>query len=187
MRIEDAKNKYSAHLNILQQKKNTLTELLKKNESNLGGMHNFDTVEISRELNEINAQYEETQKVMDRIMAQEYIAYNGAAIKEQAEAAAEGAEEFGKILTIYRRIASGGVVPPRDERKLMEFSHELYMAAKAAAMLNQQEGEEYDSLWEDEKQPSEPEQTATEIASDTQIAVPSLEQIDVDMSVITDT
>ena len=185
MRIEDAKNTYSAHLNILRQKKNTLTELLKKSENNSGGMHSFDTVEISRELNKINAQYEATQTVMDRIMAQEYIVYSGADIKEQAETAAEGAEEFGKILMIYRRIASGGVVPPRDERKLMEFSHELYMAARAAAMLNQQEGEEYDSLWKDEKHTSEPEQTAAEIAADTQIAVPSPEQIDV--SVSTDT
>ena len=177
MRIEDAKNAYSAHLNILQQKKNSLTELLKKNGNNSGGILNFDTVEISRELNEVNAQYEETKKVMDRIMAQEYIAYSGADIKEQAEAASEGAEEFGKILTIYRRIASGGVVPSRDERKLMEFSHELYMAAKTAALLNRQEGEEYDSLWEDEKPTSEPEQTAAEIAADTQIAVPSPEQV----------
>lgn len=182
MRIEDAKNAYSAHLNILQQKKNSLTELLEKNENNSGGIPNFDTVEISRELNEVNAQYEETKKVMDRIRAQEYIAYSGADIKEQAEAASKGAEEFGKILTIYRRIASGGVVPPGDERKLMEFSHELYMAAKAAAMLNQQEGEEYDSLWKDEKQTSEPEQTAAEIAANTQIAVPSPEQIDVSVS-----
>ena len=162
MRIEDAKNMYSAHLNTLCQKKNILTDLLKKNENNSGGGHNFD---------------EATQTVMDRIMAQEYIAYSGANIKEQAEAAAEGAEELGKILTIYRRIASGGVVPSRDERKLMEFSHELYMAAKTAALLNRQEGEEYDSLWEDEKPTSEPEQTAAEIAADTQIAVPSPEQV----------
>ena len=46
----------------------------------------------------------------------------------------------------------GGIVPPTDEKKLMEFSMEMYQAAKnIGAMVKQREKEEYDSLWEEEE------------------------------------
>ena len=56
------------------------------------------------------------------------------------------------MLEIYHRIASGGQVPPEDEQRLMEYNHELYMAAKTAAMLQEGDGEKYDSLFEDEEE-----------------------------------
>ena len=76
------------------------------------------------------------------------------------------------MLEIYRRIASGGQVPPEDEQRLMEYSHELYMAAKTAAML-QEGGEKYDSLLEDEEEKSGGEKTASEIAGEAEISVPA--------------
>ena len=175
MRIEDAKKAYSAHLDTLQHRRQFLTKLLEDTEQNQNSSQSFDRVEISRELSVVDAEYHATQKVMERIASAEYIAYQGAAIRQQSEAAAEGAKELGKMLTIYRRIASGAKVPSRDEQKLMEFSHELYMAAKAAAMLRQNEGEEYDSLWKDEKPDKAEDKTPEEIAGDTAIAVPSPE------------
>ena len=80
-------------------------------------------------------------------------------------------------MTIYRRIASGGEVPSSDERRLMEFSHELYMAAKASAIMNQDEDEKYDSLWKDDERPKGETESAAEIAGNTEIVVPSPEQI----------
>ena len=43
-------------------------------------------------------------------------------------------------------------MPATDEKKLMDYSMELYMAAKNAAMLVELEKkrEKYDSLWKDE-------------------------------------
>ena len=47
----------------------------------------------------------------------------------------------------------GDVVPASDERKLMEYSSELYQAAKnIGAMTKKEEREKYDSLWEDEEE-----------------------------------
>lgn len=175
MRIEDAKKAYSAQLNTLWEQKHTLKELLKDSENNTA--HHFDRVEISRELSITEAQYEATKEVMDSITATEALIHNAETARQQSEAAAETANEFGKILTIYRRIAAGGEVPSQDERKLMEFSHELYMAAKAAAAMAQGEEEKYDSLWEDENHDKEEAKSASEVAADAQIAVPSPAQV----------
>lgn len=57
----------------------------------------------------------------------------------------------------------------------MDYSHELYMAAKTAAMLAKQNDEEYDSLWEDEEDPGE-QRSPDEIAGETEVAVPSPEK-----------
>lgn len=75
---------------------------------------------------------------------------NAQAAKQQAKAAAEQAKAQAKALEIYRRIANGGRVPPEDEQFLQDFSPELYLAAKMAA-LTAQEHEDYDSVLEDEE------------------------------------
>ena len=52
----------------------------------------------------------------------------------------------------------GAIVPPQDEKKLMEYSMELYQAAKnIGSMVKQREKEEYDSLWKEEEETSMPE------------------------------
>ena len=45
---------------------------------------------------------------------------------QQADAAAEYAEDMGKMMEVARRIMKGGIVPASDEKKLMEFSFEMY-------------------------------------------------------------
>lgn len=78
--------------------------------------------------------------------------------QKQAEAAREAAENFGegmedlaKILEIARRISKGDHVPPGDEKKLMEFSSDLYQAAKASAMLHADEKhKKHKALFEEE-------------------------------------
>ena len=85
-------------------------------------------------------------------------------LRKNAEAASEGAAEEGKsmlrAITIMRRIAKGGIVPPEDERFLMEFSKEMYMVAKNEAMLAK-EHEKYDSVLDDEDE-AERESAAVE-------------------------
>jgi len=57
----------------------------------------------------------------------------------------------------------GGIVPPTDEKKLMEYSMELYQAAKNIGALAKKEKEEYKSLWDDEEKKA-PEEDPTEVA-----------------------
>ena len=177
MKIQDAQKVYSAQLDALRDKKQALTKLLKDNENNSGGAQNFDRVEISCELSIVDAQYEATMRVREDIIATRVAIHNGEVAKQQSEVLAEAAEDMTKIMEIYRRIASGGEVPHGDEQKLMEYSKELYMAAKTAAMIKQGEGEKYDSLFEDEEPAEGETKSASEIAGETEIAVPAPEQV----------
>lgn len=61
-------------------------------------------------------------------------------------------DDMAKMMEIARRIAQGGKVPPLDEKKLMEYSSEMYQMAKQAAMMSQnKEHKQYESLFEDEE------------------------------------
>lgn len=68
------------------------------------------------------------------------------------ENAEENSDELGKIMTIFRRIANGDIVPWSDEKKLMEYNSEMYQVAKnIAAMKENEDPEEYDSVDKDKK------------------------------------
>lgn len=72
-------------------------------------------------------------------------------LKENAETSGKAMEDLGKILEIARRISNGDSVPSTDEKKLMEYSSELYQAAKLAALLKENKNQkEHDSLFDDE-------------------------------------
>lgn len=162
MKIQDAKKAYAAQMDTLWTRKRDLSQALKNCQQ--GGAPNVDRVEISRELSAVDAQYNEAQGVMESIIERETAIHNAEVAKQQGNALSKAAEEMGKMLEIYHRIASGGQVPPEDEQRLMEYNHKLYMAAKTAAMLQEGDGEEYDSLFEDEEEKNGEEKTASEIA-----------------------
>lgn len=172
MKIKDAKQAYSAQLTALWDKRRTLSKLLKDQENGGAGLQAFDRVELSRELSETDAQYKAAKGVMEKITAIEAAIHNGETAKQQGSAMSKAMDEMAKMMEVYRRIASGGKVPPEDEQRLMEYSHELYMAAKSAALLAQLEGEEYDSLWQDEEDSGGGQKTPGEIAEETDISVP---------------
>lgn len=170
MKIQDAKKAYAAQMDTLWTRRRALSQALKNCQQ--GGAPNVDRVEISRELSTVDAQYNEAQGVMESIIERETAIHNAEVAKQQGNALSKAAKEMGKMLEIYRRIASGGQVPPEDEQRLMEYNHELYMAAKTAAMLQEGDGEKYDSLFEDEEEKGK-EKTAGEIAGDAEISVPA--------------
>lgn len=60
-------------------------------------------------------------------------------MREDNKKAAEHADDTAKIMTIFRRIANGDIVPPKDEKKLMEHSMEMYQAAKNLGSMKQNE------------------------------------------------
>ena len=54
---------------------------------------------------------------------------------KQVEDKGKEARRFGAILEIFRRIAKGDKVSPKDESALMEYDMKLYLTAKNAARL----------------------------------------------------
>lgn len=172
MRIADAKSAYSAQLQSLWQQRQTLARVLKEQEDGAIPAGSFDRVELSKALESIDAQYGAVQQGMEQIMAVESAVHNSETARQQGEALSEMAKQMNKMLEIYRRIASGGRVPARDERALMEYSQELYLAAKMAALLQKEKDErEYDSVLEDEEK--EEGASASEVAANTEIAAAS--------------
>lgn len=91
------------------------------------------TVELSDELKDMFQQQLEAQK-------------------ESAKAAGKAAQDLGKIMEIARRISKGDHVPPKDEKKLMEYDFKLYQMAKMSASLNQhRKHKKHKSLFEEEE------------------------------------
>lgn len=178
MKIGEAKKIYSAQLNSLWSRKRELTNALKEQEeSGLGGQNNFDRVELSRELSQVDAEYEQMHSFMEKLQIRETAIHNAEVSKQQCEAYAKAADDMAKCMEIARRISSGAKVPSKDERKLMEYSSELYMAAKNMAFLNAQaKRKEYDSLWKDEEEQGETA-SARDIADNADVNIPLPETV----------
>ena len=110
----------------------------------------------------------EYQTYMEKLTEQWAAVANMEVAKQQGEAMEEYAIDMGKIMEVARRIMKGAIVPATDEKKLMEYSMEMYQAAKNMGVLaRQKEKEEYDSLWDDEDEPDEVVD-ATEVADNTE-------------------
>ncbi len=153
MEIKDAKAAYSAQMNALWARRQSLARTLKEGEQGSFAAGGFDKVEIARELDFLDVQYKAAREGMEQIMAVENGIHNAEASKQQFETLNKLAKMMPKMLEIYRRIASGGRVPPKDENALMNYSRELYLAAKMAAMMKKdKDRKEYDSLLEDEEE-----------------------------------
>ena len=86
------------------------------------------TLELS--IKAVEEQKSQYQEYMDKLTQQWNAVANMEAAKQQGEAMEEYAVDLAKIMEVARRIMKGGIVPPTDEQKLMEYSMELYQAAK---------------------------------------------------------
>ena len=99
---------------------------------------------------ELRRSYDLMQARNEARAARQAAEQNAKAAEQQAKAISEQGDAMAKALEIARRIAKGGRVPPEDEQFLMEFSQEIYMAAKMQAVMAK-EHEDYDSVLEDEE------------------------------------
>lgn len=108
------------------------------------------TLELS--INANKEKFDKNLEVLDRLAEQECAVWNAEVCRQQNDVMSDAAMDMAKIMEVARRISTGGRVPASDERKLMDYSMELYMSAKNLAMLKEMEKKrkEYDSLWEDE-------------------------------------
>lgn len=169
MKIQNAKQLCGNQLDALWSRKRELSRQLEQPED--GG--SFDRVELSRELDAVTKEYEQTRSVMSGILQRESMIRDRESARQQSDAMAEAAQDMAKCMEIARRISSGGTVPPSDEQKLMEFNYEMYMMAKSMAVLRQGEGEEYDSLWEEESGQEE-EPSPSETAANSEVDLGAL-------------
>jgi len=131
----------------------------------------------------MDEKFDENQEVLNRLMQQYWSVYSAESAKQQKESAEDSALEISKIMEVARRIGKGAKVPATDEKKVMDYSMELYMAVKNLAMLNKmnkKKKEEYDSLWGDEKEKKEYDPEGKAANAETSIGAPAeLEPIDV--------
>lgn len=190
MKIKEARQAYTAQLDIL---RNRQKELLKKKEENdarlkcsgmnttvssdggvvvdLSEEYRKRAQELQEKIDKVKAQIDEHIELRDQVIEMEVGIANAEVAKQQGEAMQEYGEEVAKCLEIARRIANGDRVPAQDEKKLMDFNMEVYMAAKNMAVMNMdKKHKDYDSLWQDEEEKGE-NPDPMEMAADSEINV----------------
>lgn len=162
MKIGEARQVYSGKIHEYQEQKRSLakqkTELEEKMKLTENGKEVYAneaaTLELSYEA--VSKKYDEYHNYMGQLMEMHSAYTNLESTKQQTEAMAEEAQDLAKIIEVARRIAKGAKVPGTDEKKLMEYSMEMYMSAKSMAMMNE-ENKKYKSLWGDEEEKENPD------------------------------
>ena len=169
MKIAEARQLYSTqikayheqHTALFKQKKELEEKM--KNEENGSIIYANEAATLELSIKAVEEQKSQYQEYMDKLTQQWNAVANMEVAKQQGEAMEEYAVDLAKIMEVARRIMKGGIVPPTDEQKLMEYSMELYQAAKNIGALVKKEKEEYESLWEDDEEKTVAEDP-TEIA-----------------------
>ena len=125
-----------------------ITRALNKGSVEVNGV----TVELSEEaMQSLEKAQKEADKKRDTLIQQQVAEQNAEVAKQQAEACEDYFMSQAKLMEIARRIAKGDIVPFTDEKKLMEYSNDLYQVAKqAAALSREKERKKHDSLFDDE-------------------------------------
>lgn len=178
MKIGEAQNIYSNQVNRLRNRKNELQKKL--NEETTQTTEEREGVIL--ELSEVNKKYDAAKNFMEDFMNYKTAMLNAENAKKQGEAAEKASQDMGKCMEIARRIAHGDKVPASDEKRLLEFNYEMYMAAKNMAALNiNKKHKEYDSLWDDEDEENgKTEKSASEIVDDRECGMIMPSEVSVD-------
>lgn len=187
MKIGEANQLYREQVKSYQTQKAALSKQLEQVRSRMehfpAGNAQFESEAATLELS-INALDEKQKEYQDYLsdLMEQYSAYwNSTVAEQQADAAKEYAIEMGKIMEVARRIMKGAIVPATDEKKLMEYSFELYQAAKnIGSIARQDKREKYKSLWQDEeeKEYDDPK----EVAENAEAALAGPEIVDVSVT-----
>lgn len=130
--------------------------------------------ELQERIDTLTDQIKKNEKSLDDVIEMEVGIANSKVAKQQGDAMEEAAEDMAKCLEIARRISRGDKVPAQDEKKLMDFNMEIYQIAKNMAVMNMnKKHKEWESLWEDEEEKQEyadPMETAAD--AEMNIAMP---------------
>lgn len=164
MKISEARSVYTAQINQQREQREKLLkqqeELKQQRESGSDGgvvlelseEYRSKEKELQEKVDALSDLIKQNEESRDRIITMEAGIANAESSRQQADAMKKYGEDMAKCLEIARRISEGDKVPPQDEKKLMDFNREIYMAAKSMAVMNQQKKhKEYDSLWGEEE------------------------------------
>lgn len=191
MKIREARQAYTAQLEVLRSRQRKLLKEKEENDTKLkygtgeeawtGGSgvvielseeYRKRAQELQEKIEQVKEQIEEHVKLRDQVIELEAGIATAEAAKQQGEAMQEYGEDVAKCLEIARRIANGDKVPASDEKKLMDFNMEVYMAAKNMAVMNaDKKHREYESLWEEKEEGQGDRPDPHEVAGDTEISV----------------
>lgn len=183
MKISEVRIQYNQQIKSYREQQvllaNRKKELEQKIRTTPDGVTLFanEAATLELQMNAVNEKQDEYREYMDKLMEQWAAVANMESSKQQGEAMEEYYEDMGKIMEVARRIMKGGIVPADDEKKLMEYSMELYQAAKNMGALAK-EREEYDTLWEEEPEEGEPADPM-EVADNTEAFAEGPEIVDV--------
>ena len=182
MKISEVRQLYGAQIKSYHEQQLLLAKQKKELEHKMNILPNGKdiyaneaaTLELTIEA--VNEKQSEYREYMEKLTEQWASAANMVSAQQQGEAMKEYAIDMGKIMEVARRLMKGGIVPAEDEKKLMEFSMEMYQAAKNIGAMAKKK-EEYDSLWE-EKEEKELEDPM-EVADNTEAFAEGPEIVDV--------
>lgn len=179
MKISEAQSIYRAHRQDLINQTKTLIkqrdEAQKKFETTGSAQFSEQAATLQLSIEATQEKFDENQKVLDSLTEQYAAVWNAEVSKQQADAMQDMGIELSKIMTVARRMSNGDEVPYTDEKKLLEYSNELYQAAKSAQMIHQmEEHEKYDSLWGEEEEPEEYDPQGKAENAEVQIALPDI-------------
>lgn len=159
MKIAEARQVYSAQIRDYQEQRVALSkqkqQLEKKMNATADGhaVYANEAAVLELTLDAVIKKQTEYQDYMSTLTQQWAMKANAVAAEQQGDAMEEYATDMVKVMEVARRLMKGAIVPASDEKKLMEYSMELYQAAKNIGSLAKQEKkEEYDSLWKDEEE-----------------------------------
>ncbi len=159
MKISEARQLYNAQIREYREQQIALSkqkqELEKKMNSVPDGKSIYanEAAVLELTMKAVDEKQTEYKDYMSKLLEQWSATANMVSAEQQGDAMEEYTEDLGKIMEVARRLMKGAIVPATDERKLMEYSMEMYQAAKnIGAMMKRKEKEEYDSLWGDEEE-----------------------------------
>lgn len=159
MKISEARQTYSAQIQAYREQHIALSKQKQELEKKMNSVEDGKSIYANEAaileltIKAVDEKKTEYQKYMDKLQQQWSATANMVSANQQGEAMEEYVDDLGKIMEVARRLMKGHIVPPTDEKKLMEYSMEMYQAAKnMGAMAKQREKEKYDSLWDEEEE-----------------------------------
>lgn len=185
MKISEARQLYNSQIKAYREQEIVLSKQKQELEKKMNSMEDGKTVfaneaaVLELTLEAVKEKQTEYKDYMSRLLEQWSATANMVSAEQQGDAMEEYVEDIGKIMEVARRLMKGAIVPASDEKKLMEYSMELYQAAKnIGAMEKQKDKEEYDSLWDDEQEKTAYEDPM-EVADNTEAFAEGPEIVDV--------
>lgn len=186
MKIEEARQVYSTQIKAYYEKQKELSKQKKELEHKINTTPNGKTIyaneaaTLELTTKAVEEKQTEYKEYMENLMEQWATITNMVSTQQQNEAMEEHIGDLAKVFEVARRLMKGAIVPAKDEKKLMEFSMEMYQAAKnIGAMAKKKEKEEYDSLWDDKEKDTTQPEDPIEVANNAEAFAEGPEIVDV--------